>query len=331
MLPISADDYQAHPLHDPDQPWPETNCYTDLWIELLHSFGCEPRAALAFLLSTDFDGDQWQFFKVPPEDIRTLYGVEVNEMNVWRPIIDHIGIHLALGQLLTVEVDSFHLPDTLGTSYGTIHQKSTIVVNVLDRDARRIEYFHNGGYYTLGEPDYSHVLRLRPLPVEAMVPYAEVVDVSSLRKDDIHDVMAVTRRLVRDHLGRRPQSNPVARLAEQVAADVPWLREQGIDVFHQYAFGTLRQCGAWAGTTAGFVTWLGEHDAVLDTTNIERLNVASTSLNQIANGAKTAQFQLARAAAGRSVDLGTTFAPMVDAYVAALDALVVVYGNDASV
>ena len=37
-----------HPLHQGERVWLETNCYVDLWIELLHDFGFDPRAALGF-------------------------------------------------------------------------------------------------------------------------------------------------------------------------------------------------------------------------------------------------------------------------------------------
>ena len=34
-----AGPYVPHPLHDSGRDWPETNCYVDLWIELLHGRG----------------------------------------------------------------------------------------------------------------------------------------------------------------------------------------------------------------------------------------------------------------------------------------------------
>lgn len=328
MLPITVAKYRPHLLHGPDRPWPETNCYTDLWIELLHSLGCEPSAGMAFLLSNDFDGDQWEFFKFPPEDLRALYGIEVDEMNVWRPMIDHIETHLELGHLLTVEVDAFHLPDTAGTSYGTIHQKTTIVVHALDRTQRRIEYFHNGGFYALGEPDYAHVVRLAPLPVEALVPYVEVIDLSRLRRVAVGVLVARTTELVREHLGRRPQTNPVQRLGERVVADIPWLSEQGIEMFHRYAFGTLRQCGAWAGAAAGFIAWLADYDADVRRGDASLLHETATHFGALANAAKTCQFQLARATAGRSVDLTGTLAEMTAEYGVAFEQLIAIYGAE---
>ncbi len=99
----------------------------DVWIEVLHALGLDPVAAAAFTLSCDFEGDQWTFFKFPPEDLRTLFGIEVAEMNVWRPVVDHVEEQLGLGRLCTVEVDAWFLPDTRGMSYGVDHVKTTIV------------------------------------------------------------------------------------------------------------------------------------------------------------------------------------------------------------
>ena len=66
--------FAAHPLHDADREWPETNCYVDLWIELLHARGLEPEAMLGFTLRQDFEGDQFTFFKPPLADLEALYG-----------------------------------------------------------------------------------------------------------------------------------------------------------------------------------------------------------------------------------------------------------------
>ena len=55
--PLSPATYARHPLHLADRGWPESNCYVDLWIELLHAHGHEPLAALPFTFTADFEGD----------------------------------------------------------------------------------------------------------------------------------------------------------------------------------------------------------------------------------------------------------------------------------
>src|SRR5579872_3381278 len=90
LLPLDAASYQANALHDAERVWSESNCYVDLWIEVLHALDLDPVPALAFTLSVDFEGDQWQFFKFPLEDLRALYGLDVAEMNPWRGVEHHI-------------------------------------------------------------------------------------------------------------------------------------------------------------------------------------------------------------------------------------------------
>jgi len=54
----------------------------------------EPRAILPFTVAIDFEGDQWTFFKPPHDELRELYGLDVQEMNVWRPLLEHALEHL---------------------------------------------------------------------------------------------------------------------------------------------------------------------------------------------------------------------------------------------
>ena len=90
LLPLTAATHVPHPLHSGERAWTETNCYVDVWIEVLAALGLDPLAGAAFPLSCDFVGDQWTFFKYPPEDLRAAYGIEVAELNVWRPVVDHV-------------------------------------------------------------------------------------------------------------------------------------------------------------------------------------------------------------------------------------------------
>ncbi len=301
LAALDPDTYVAHPLHDDARDWPETNCYVDLWIEVLHALGLNPVAALAFTLSSDFDGEQWQFFKFPPEDLRSLFGIEVQELNVWRPLPMHIEEHLRLGHLVTVEADSWFLPDTTGASYRLGHQKSTIAPARIDRDRHVLGYFHNRGYYELEGEDYDGVVRPDSGGVNdgVLPPYAEVVVLDRLRRPDDGALRTAAAELLAEHLARRPATNPVVRLTERIGADIEWLRDEDRELFHAYAFGTLRQCGAWAGCVAAFVDWFAPAES--------ECRDAFVALSTVA---KTAQFKLARAAAGRSTDLSETFSAM---------------------
>ena len=310
LLPVEVAGFAPHPLHAGDRVWVQTNCYVDLWVELLHAAGLDPVPALAAALSADFDGSQWTFLKPAPEDLRVLLGVEVAELNVWRPVVEHLVEELGRGRLLTVEVDSFHLPDTAGTDYHEAHTKTTIVVNELDLDARRMAYFHNDGYHELGGDDLVGVLRLEGTPPPVLDPYVELV-----RLDRAHPVdPAVELAVVCGHLRRAPGDNPVARLADRVLADLDWLRGAGLETFHRWSFGVLRQCGF----TAELAADVCRHAAGL---GLVGATAAAEEYAAVAEGAKAVQFRLARIARGRAGDPGDELAAMARHWAAATELL----------
>lgn len=297
-------------LHLAERTWTETNCYVDLWIELIHALGLDPRAAGGCTLSADFDGEQWQFLKYPAEDLRILYGIEVAEMNIWRPVLDHVVDQLGRGRLLTVEVDSFWLPDTQGAAYRRAHVKTTVVPQAVDVDRRHLTYFHNAGVFELFGDDFDGVFGPPAgSSAFALPPYVELIRFDRLR--DTTDLPARAAALAHEHLSRRPHDNPVVRLGAAVASAVAWLRESDIETFHLYAFGTLRQCGATAELAADFVQWLAQH-------GFGDLGRASSEFRSVAVSAKAAQFQLARAARGRAVDLTRSLRDMATTWDSAM-------------
>lgn len=118
--------HRRHFMHDDARMWPETNCYVDLWIEVLHALGLNPVAGLVCCVSAGFNGEQWDLFKFQIPDLRALYGVSVAELNLWLTLEEHIIDHGSRGNMLLVDVDSWYLPDTAGTAYQVKHQKTTI-------------------------------------------------------------------------------------------------------------------------------------------------------------------------------------------------------------
>ena len=109
----------APPAPRPRPRLRETNCYTDILIEFVHAAGSEPLAMLGSVLPIDFEGDQWTFFKPRPEQVEALYGIDIHEMQPYRPLPEQIAEQIEAGRTLIVELDSFHLPDTAATSYRT--------------------------------------------------------------------------------------------------------------------------------------------------------------------------------------------------------------------
>jgi hypothetical protein len=70
LLGLDPATWRPSALHGADRIWPETNCYVDLWVELLPALGHPVEAALPFTVLQDFEGDQFTFFKFPLEDLR---------------------------------------------------------------------------------------------------------------------------------------------------------------------------------------------------------------------------------------------------------------------
>jgi len=312
--------FVPHPLHATERTWTETNCYVDVWIEVLHALGLDPVAAAAFTLSCDFEGDQWTFFKYPPEDLRNLFGIEVAELNVWRPVVDHVEEQLGLGRLCTVEVDAWFLPDTRGVSYRDEHVKTTIVPTRLDRAARRLDYFHNAGLFSVDDEDFDGIFHLDgPVDPGVLPPYVETVRLDRVRRDP-PDLIERAVALTREHLARRPVDNPVTRMGARIEADLPWLAEHGVEAFHHYAFGLCRQCGASTELAASFVDWLNAHDR-------KGTEAAGDGFREVADGAKGLQFALARAARGRTVDLSGVLDTMAEAWDGAMARLGDRYGD----
>ena len=316
---LSPLDFEPHALHLAARDWTETNCWQDMMIEVLHGLDLDPVAPAAFTLSTDFEGSQWTLFKYPPEDLRALYGIDVAELYAWRPVIDHLETALTDGQILTLEVDAFYLPDTAGVTYRLEHQKTGIVPAMLDRSGSRMWYFHNAGYFELSGEDFDAIFQVEGKPdPNVLLPYVEVIRLDRLRRPDDAELLAGAVDLARQHLKRRPVSNPMVRFHDHLAADLEWIREHGEEGFHPYAFATCRQCGASAELAAAFVDWLDEHDEHDD----GGLGPATDHYREISSTCKSLQFALARVARGRSIDLEGPFERMAKSWQEAMDLLV---------
>jgi hypothetical protein len=298
--------YQRHGLHADGRLWVEKNCYIDIYIELVHAAGCDPMAMLPFVLAIDFEGDQWTFFKPPHEEIRALYGLDTQELNVWRPLIEHVVEHVRAGKIVSTEADAFWLPDTQGTDYRGQHTKTTIAINEVDLEARRIGYFHNAGYYALQGEDFERTFRIGEPRDPTFLPlFAETVRMDRLVRRSPAELRAMSRALLRTHLARRPADNPVTRFERRFAADLPVLTAQGLATYHAWAFATTRQLGAAAELAAAYVRWLGEAP----------LLPAGEAIDVISSGAKTFILKAARAVnARRPLDAGAMFAEMAAAW-----------------
>jgi hypothetical protein len=256
---LDATNYARSVLHAESCTWLEKNCYVDIWIEVLHALGLESRAILPFTVAIDFEGDQWTFFKPPHDELRDLYGVDVQELNVWRSLIEHAVEHLGAGRLISTEADAFWLPDTSGTDYRRQHTKSTIVIADIDVEARRLGYFHNAGYFMLEGEDFVQTFRVGfPHDPTFMPLFAETVRTERLIRRPGSELADMSRALWRRHLARVPSSNPIPRFQQRFERELAVMHERGLPFYHAWAFATTRQLGAAFELAASNLRWIRE-------------------------------------------------------------------------
>ncbi|TPQ39009.1 DUF1839 family protein [Cupriavidus pinatubonensis] len=290
---------QPHPLHGPDATWQETNCYIDLWIELLHAWGLDPRAALPFTVAQDFEGDHFTFFKYPQADLETLYGTVVQEMAVYDTLQAHVVTQVERGHTVLVEVDSYYLPDTHATAYKREHVKTTVAIDNIDPHAQRLSYFHSLGYHSAHDEDYRGLMRLSPELSgngNILFPYAECA--KRVRPALTMPAMAdASVALMRQHLDRLPAINPVTLWRREFDAHMDTLLARDDAYFHLYTFNLPRQLGANFEMLHHWLRWLDEQGR-----GNPLAARAAESAATIAAEAKVLQFRLARAVARRRAD-----------------------------
>lgn len=276
--------YRPHPVHADERTYPETNCYTDLLVELLHAHGDEPLAALGATVRTDFEGDQFTFFKPSLTDVEMLFGVDIHEMQPYRPLPGQIAELLALGRTMTVEVDAWHLPDTASTSYHTEHVKTSIAPEGIDPAGERLRYYHNTSLHELGGEDYRGVFHVGADTSALMPPYAELVRFDAGPRLAEPELREASFRLLREHVAHLPATNPFRAFGERLASDLPDLLAGDVANYHAYAFATVRMAGAGFELAASHLDWLLG----------ERAAAASAAMARIVEGSKLFGFKLAR-------------------------------------
>lgn len=306
---LSPAGFKRHALHDLQRDWPETNCYVDLWIEVLAALGHDPVAGLGFTVRQDFEGDQFTFFKFPVADLEALYGAEVLELAIFDDVIGHLEAQVARGRLPMIELDGYYLPDTKGLSYRAEHTKTTVGVNLIDRAARRLEYFHNAGYFALEGEDFDGLFRLldsqRGVP-DALFPYTEFVKFAPIPQSA--DLVATAVAMLKGHVARRPAENPIRAYKAAFETHAARLVAAPPAFFHKYTFNVLRQLGANHELLSTHLEWLR-------TGGIGGLDLAIVKTREISATAKAMQFQLARAVARRNfASFEAPLARMAEAY-----------------
>ena len=314
LQPLSAAGYVRHPLHRGERAWPETNCFADLWIEVLHTFGHDPLAALGCTLDIDFEGDQLTFFKQTYGDLAALHGADVQELNVWRPLHLHVEEFLRRRRLVLAEVDAHWLPDASGTDYRTHHTKTTIGIQAIDVRGERLGYFHNAGYFELEGADFRGLFHLdAPADAVRLPLYVEFVRLESLRLRPREELLALALDCTRAHLRRRPRENPVARFGASFPEAIAGFGPEALPTYHLYAFSTVRQLGSAADLAAHHLRWLQPAVAA-------PLEAAVAALDQVSLCAKSLILKGARAVStGKRADFAPLLSTMSSGWGTAMD------------
>jgi Domain of unknown function (DUF1839) len=200
-------------------------------------------------------------------------------------LTDQIAEQIAQGRTLIVELDSWYLPDTVSTSYRTEHVKTSVAVEAIDREGERLVYFHGLSLHELSGEDYEGVFRVgRPVGGDVLPPYTELVRFDAGERLDGEELRRVSGDLLSGHLQRRPRSNPFERFAEKLVQDLPVLLDGDADLYHAYAFATVRMAGSAFEVCASHVDWLFG-DAGTE---------AAETFRQIVDGCKMLSLKLAR-------------------------------------
>lgn len=316
LVALAGGPRAPHPLHDAGRLWPETSCYTDLWIELLAALGHPPEAALGFTAALAYEGDQFTFLKPPLADLEALFGLRVVELALFEGIEPHLVAQLARGRIVLLEVDAFHLPDTRATTWHREHAKTTIAVTALDRERGRLAYVHNAGWFEVEGEDADGLLRRGPAQagrLDLLPPYAELVE--RRPPPDPAALPRLARERLAAHLASLPAEDPLEAWRADLADQMDRLLAGPLEAFHRWAFNLPRQLGAAFELLASHLRWLAAAGLASGAGAVE-------PCLEVAREARLLQLQLARAVhRRRPLDAGPFLDRMQRSRAAALSAL----------
>ncbi len=316
---LSASGYTRSHLHADDLLWTEKNCYVDIWIEVLNALKLAPEPVMGSTIALDFEGDQWTFFKPSHGELYDLYGVDVQELTVWRPLLDHCIEHLKTGKFISTESNAFWLPDTAGTDYRQNHVKTTIVLAEVDVAGERAGYFHNAGYFEMRGEDFRQTFRVGMPHDPSFLPlFAETIRFDRQRTRGAAELAVLARPLWQKHLARVPSTNPVERFTQRFEHDAGELVQQGLPHYHAWAFATIRQLGASFELAALSLRWQRAHDPL----GSDALLDAAQRFEHMSGLTKSLILKLARAVNGKKrPDVGAVMLEMTQSWQQGMDAL----------
>ena len=308
-----------HPWHQGERVWSTTNSHLDVWIELLHTLDLDPAPILLPTICADFEGDQWTMTSVASADLWACYGIVVEELLVWRPLLAHLVEQLDRGNAVLVEVDAFHLPDMTGSSYHREHLKSLIAVTGYDRHAHRLRYLH-GSVGAEVDGEELDALLGGGVGTAQMPPHVQIVKLDRVVARTAAERALIGVALARFHGTRLPVRNPVRGFADALRSHGAWLAGGDADHYQRWAFATLQQCGASFEVGADVCSWLAYHG--------EPVTAAVAPLRLISHAARALHQRLVRVSqSGRMPDVGHTVDDMARAWDDAMAVLRPLYGS----
>jgi Domain of unknown function (DUF1839) len=297
LFALNPEDFSAHSvLHGTDENFRETNCYADLIIEIVHQLGLTPTACLAYTLAADFEADQWTFAKPSGYDLQTLYGIRVEELALYRPLVDQLVTQVERGCIPLLEADAFHLPDAIGIDYRTAHVKTTIGISKIDVEHKVLHYFHNATFAQLEGEDFDGILTpLASFEKGYLPPYCEFLKLNQLHRLPDDSLRAIALKSAAFHFRKRGNSNPIRAYAQALTAHQEAIIKGGIAAYHAYTFVAPRQLGSAHQLGAHFLRWLNPENADLVAAAAEFDHITQLSkslvlkLARVANSGKIGQ------------------------------------------
>jgi hypothetical protein len=281
-----GDAYTPHRLHARDRTYAASGCYIDLVIELLHWRGLDPLAMLGSLVRLEWEGGGFTYLKPRFEDLDILYGVDVHELLLYKPLPEHIAEQFAHGHFVLFEADTFYLPDMAGIAYHAEHAKGAVLATSIDLAAERMRYFHGTGHHEVDGEDYRGVFHALPHFTDDVVDhYAELVVFRRCPgATDSERLRGLAGELLVRHAARRPEQNPFLAWGESLGADLERLAALEREPTQGYAFVSARMAGSTSELLADHLEWLlGPAGAA-----------PATPLRRISEGCRTMTFRLSR-------------------------------------
>ena len=125
---------------------------------------------------------------------------------------------------------------------------------------------------------------------------------------DPQSLREASRELLRKHTAWLPTSNPIPRFRARFEHDLPDLTREGMEAYHAWVFGTVRQLGAAAELAALYLRWL-------DDSPVAPTAPAADNFLRTSNVCKSLVLKIARAVnARRALDASGSFDELTSAW-----------------